>query len=76
MRNLSRRGGVQVILDEKGSWSELADANTALPSDAFESVNSRKRGVLSFLRGKGRDRSPKPTVPGVLGKEGARHIIG
>ena len=33
--------------------------------------------MLGFLRGKkGRDRSPKPMERGVLGKEGARVVVG
>lgn len=66
-----------MVLEEAGSWSELADQSVTVP-DGYDSTGSRKanRGMLSFLtRSKGRDRSPKPTEPGVLGKEGARQII-
>jgi serine/threonine kinase 32 len=69
-----------MVLEETGSWSELADHSTTLPAEGYEGlVNKGKmsnNGMLAFLtRKKGRDRSPKPTEPGVLGKEGSRHII-
>lgn len=66
-----------MVLEETGSWSELADHNvTTLSGDGYDSLSGRKnRGVFGFLRSKGRDRSPKPTEPGVLGKEGTRQII-
>ncbi|KAJ5650472.1 Serine/threonine-protein kinase 32B [Penicillium longicatenatum] len=68
-------------LDEAaGSWSELANHSSTLPAEGLEGDASKGKGsnsgMLSFLsRKKGRDRSPKPTEPGVLGKEGARQII-
>lgn len=72
---MSRSGGVQMVLDEAGSWSNLADRDGALP-DAAGKGKGGNAGMFSFLnRKKGRDRSPKPTEPGVLGKEGARQII-
>ncbi|KAJ5105776.1 Serine/threonine-protein kinase 32B [Penicillium alfredii] len=50
-----------------------------LPAEGLEGGGEKSKpnsGMLSFLsRKKGRDRSPKPTEPGVLGKEGARQII-
>ncbi len=68
-----------MVLDEGGSWSNLADQSSNLPADAQGEVSVRgeKSGsMLGFLsRKKGRDRSPKPKEPGVLGKIGARHII-
>lgn len=68
-----------MVLDEGGSWSNLADQSSTLPADAAGEGSSRgeKSGsMLGFLsRKKGRDRSPKPKEPGVLGKMGARHII-
>lgn len=37
----------------------------------------RPTGMLGFLnRKKGRERSPKPQEAGVLGKEGARVVVG
>ncbi|OXV07335.1 hypothetical protein Egran_04900 [Elaphomyces granulatus] len=79
-RKPSKGGGVQMVLEETGSWSELADHSTTLPAEGYEGlVNKGKmsnNGMLAFLtRKKGRDRSPRPTEPGVLGKEGSRHII-
>ena len=68
-----------MVLDEGGSWSNLADQSATLPVDAAGEASSRpeKSGsMLGFLsRKKGRDRSPKPKEPGVLGKIGARHFI-
>ncbi|KAL1970039.1 hypothetical protein VTN77DRAFT_6444 [Rasamsonia byssochlamydoides] len=78
-RKMSKGGGVQMVLEETGSWSELADQSSTLPAEGYEGVANKKGGsggMLSFFgRKKGRDRSPKPTEPGVLGKEGARQII-
>ncbi|KAL4885262.1 kinase-like domain-containing protein [Aspergillus karnatakaensis] len=78
-RKTSKGGGVQMVLEEAGSWSELADQSSTIPVDGFDAANKGKpsnSGMLAFLsRKKGRDRSPKPQEPGVLGKEGARQII-
>jgi serine/threonine kinase 32 len=78
-RKTSKGGGVQMVLEEAGSWSELADQSATLPAEGFDASSKGKStnsGMLSFLsRKKGRDRSPKPQEPGVLGKEGARQII-
>ena len=76
-REVSKGGGVQMVLNEGGSWSGLADQSSTLPADAAEGARPDKGGsMLGFLnRKKGRDRSPKPKEPGVLGKIGARHII-
>ncbi|KAL4980910.1 kinase-like domain-containing protein [Aspergillus desertorum] len=78
-RKTSKGGGVQMVLEEAGSWSELADQSATLPAEGFDAGSKGKStnsGMLSFLsRKKGRDRSPKPQEPGVLGKEGARQII-
>ncbi|KAJ5352158.1 AGC-kinase C-terminal [Penicillium brevicompactum] len=77
-RQMSKSGGVQMVLNEAGSWSELAHTST-LPAEGLEGGDDKGKqanGMLSFFsRKKGRDRSPKPTEPGVLGKEGARQII-
>jgi hypothetical protein len=68
-----------MVLDEAASWSELADQSSTLPAEGYENLGARGKpnsGMLAFLsRKKGRDRSPKPQEPGVLGKEGARQII-
>lgn len=79
-RITSPGGGVQVTLDGKGSWSELARQDATLPTDA-NCVDGTKQessgGMFGFLRGKkGRSHSPKPKERGVLGKEGARVVIG
>jgi serine/threonine kinase 32 len=80
-RKMSKGGGVQMVLEETGSWSELADQSSTLPAEGYEDLLNKgekppNSGMLAFLnRKKGRERSPKPTEPGVLGKEGARHII-
>lgn len=76
-RQMSKSGGVQMVLDESGSWTQLSDQTSSLPGDAAGDGRGDKSGsVLGFLsRKKGRDRSPKPKEPGVLGKYGARHII-
>lgn len=79
----SPTGGVQVTLDGGGSWSDLARQDATLPTDATGANNdpSGKQessgGVFGFLsRKKGRGNSPKPKERGVLGKEGARVVIG
>ncbi|KAK4166486.1 kinase-like domain-containing protein [Cladorrhinum sp. PSN259] len=80
----SPTGGVQVTLDGGGSWSDLARQDATLPADASGANNdpdgksdSGSGGVFGFLsRKKGRGNSPKPKERGVLGKEGARVVIG
>ena len=71
-------GGMQVVLGETGSWSELAKQDATLPADAkmVEAVAAKPSGMLGFLsRKKGRGNSPKPQERGILGKEGARVVI-
>lgn len=72
-RSTSMGGGVQVVLNETGSWSDMANQSSSL----IQNPNAeRPSGMLGFLsRKKGRDRSPKAKERGVLGKEGARVII-
>lgn len=82
----SPTGGVQVTLDGGSSWSDLARQDATLPADASGANNdingkpsseSSGGGVFGFLRGKkGRGNSPKPKERGVLGKEGARVVLG
>lgn len=86
----SPTGGVQVTLDGGSSWSDLARQDATLPADASGANNepgkdgsigsgsgSGSGGVFGFLRGKkGRGNSPKPKERGVLGKEGARVVLG
>lgn len=79
MRQPSKGGGVQMVLDETGSWTNLADQTPPYPPDSADSGGKLEKGggsMLGFLsRKKGRDRSPKPKEPGVLGKIGTRHIM-
>ncbi|KAK0707537.1 kinase-like domain-containing protein [Lasiosphaeris hirsuta] len=79
----SPTGGMQVTLDGGGSWSDLARQDATLPADASGANNDLagkpegSGGVFGFLnRKKGRGHSPKPKERGVLGKEGARVVIG
>lgn len=78
-RSTSMGGGVQVVLNEQGSWSDMANSSQGMViSDDAQSRIEKPAGVLGFLgRKKGRDRSPKAKQRerGVLGKEGARVII-
>lgn len=72
-RSTSMGGGVQVVLNETGSWTDMANQSSALVQNPQAEKPS---GMLGFLsRKKGRDRSPKAKERGVLGKEGARVII-
>jgi len=73
-RSTSMGGGVQVVLNETGSWTEMANQSSALVQNP--QAVEKPSGMLGFLsRKKGRDRSPKAKERGVLGKEGARVII-
>lgn len=77
-RKESMGGGMQVVLDGTGSWSELAKQDATLPADAklVEAGAAKPGGMLGFLsRKKGRGHSPKPQERGILGKEGARVVI-
>ncbi len=74
-RSTSMGGGVQVVLNETGSWSEMANQSSAMVVGDDKSIQ-KPTGMLGFLtRKKGRDRSPKAKERGVIGKEGARVII-
>ncbi|KAI9151759.1 Serine/threonine-protein kinase 32C [Paramyrothecium foliicola] len=76
----SATGGVQITLDGGGSWSELARQDATLPTDANSAADGKTEsssGMFGFLRSKkGRTNSPRPRERGVLGKEGARVVIG
>lgn len=79
-RSTSTGGGVQVVLNEQGSWSDMANSSSAMvtPTEEQHGAGSKPSGMLGFLgRKKGRDRSPKgkQRERGVLGKEGARVVI-
>lgn len=71
---------MQVTLDRSVSWSELARQDATLPADANTVVDAKNEGsggMFGFLKRKrGRNNSPKPRERGVLGKEGARVVIG
>lgn len=73
-RSTSVTGGVQVVLDETSSWSDLTDPSSTIPSEG-KGDHKGKQGMLGFLSRKGRGSSPKPQERGVLGREGARHIV-
>ncbi|KAL6405576.1 AGC/YANK protein kinase [Ilyonectria robusta] len=79
-RIISPTGGVQVTLDRGGSWSELARQDATLPTDAnnaAEGENEGSGGMFGFLNSKkGRSDSLKPKKRGVLGKKGARAVVG
>lgn len=62
-------GGVQVVLDENGPWTDLNS------KDAVQ--KNKPSGMLGFLsKRRGRASSPKPQECGVLGREGARQVVG
>lgn len=59
-------GGMQVVLDENGPWTDLTNT----------SQKSKPSGMLGFLsKRRGRASSPKPQERGVLGREGARVVV-
>ncbi|KAF2149569.1 kinase-like protein [Myriangium duriaei CBS 260.36] len=65
--------GVQVTLNETGSWSDMANQSQSMVQDDARKGSS----MLGFLRSKkGRDKSPKARERGVIGKEGARVVVG
>jgi serine/threonine kinase 32 len=75
----SATGGVSFTLDGTGSWSDLARRDKTLPADAnaLGAENGGGSGGMFGIFGrKRRGYSPKPKERGVLGKEGARQIIG
>ncbi|KAI0477381.1 kinase-like protein [Xylariaceae sp. FL0804] len=77
----SPTGGISVTLEDTGSWSDLARRDATLPGDAM-AVNDEKAsssssgGMFGIFGRKRRGHSPKPKERGVLGKEGARQVIG
>lgn len=79
-RITSPSGGVSVTLEGAGSWSDLARQDATLPTDANTPGDGKPEGsggMFGFLKSKrGRNNSPKPKERGVLGKEGARVVIG
>ncbi|KAI1369813.1 kinase-like domain-containing protein [Xylaria arbuscula] len=75
----SPTGGMSFTLEGTGSWSDLARRDNTLPTDA-NALGDEKAGgpsgVFGLFGRKRRGYSPKPKERGVLGKEGARQIIG
>ncbi|KAI2472907.1 kinase-like protein [Annulohypoxylon bovei var. microspora] len=76
----SPTGGISVTLEDTGSWSDLARRDATLPADA-NAINDDKTtsgggGVFGLFGRKKRGHSPKPKERGVLGKEGARQVVG
>ncbi|TGJ78373.1 hypothetical protein E0Z10_g10390 [Xylaria hypoxylon] len=75
----SPSGGMSFTLEGTGSWSDLARRDNTLPTDANALGDDKaggSGGMFGFLGRKRRGYSPKPKERGVLGKEGARQIIG
>lgn len=79
-----RGGGLQVVTNDDGTaWDGLKKKEARASNGSSEvregarSTKGKPNGMLGFLsRKKGRERSPKPMEPGVLGKEGARVVVG
>ncbi|KAI4862656.1 kinase-like protein [Hypoxylon rubiginosum] len=74
----SPTGGMSLTLEGAGSWSELARRDKTLPADAAMNDESGAGGggVFGLFGRKKRGHSPKPKERGVLGKEGARQVVG
>ncbi|KAI1323921.1 kinase-like protein [Xylariaceae sp. FL0255] len=75
----SPSGGVSFTLEGTGSWSELARQDATLPTDPNVLGGDKaggSGGVFGLFGRKKRGFSPKPKEKGVLGKEGARQIVG
>ncbi|OTB03663.1 hypothetical protein M426DRAFT_262983 [Hypoxylon sp. CI-4A] len=76
----SPTGGISVTLEDTGSWSDLARRDATLPADASaiseDKSSSGGGGVFGLFGRKKRGHSPKPKERGVLGKEGARQVVG
>ena len=77
-------GGLQVVTNDDGTtWEGLKKKETRTSNgnsqvrEGGRSTKGKPNGMLGFLsRKKGRERSPKPMEAGVLGKEGARVVVG
>ncbi|KAI0155155.1 kinase-like domain-containing protein [Xylariaceae sp. FL1272] len=75
----SPTGGMSFTLEGTGSWSDLARQDATLPTDPNvlgDDKSGGSGGVFGLFGRKKRGFSPKPKERGVLGKEGARQIIG
>ncbi|KAI9810853.1 MAG: hypothetical protein M1826_003442 [Phylliscum demangeonii] len=69
--------GPPLVRNETSSWPDLADASSPPLDSKVDLKGHKPNGMLGFLsRKKGRGVSPKPQERGVLGKEGARHVVG
>ena len=78
-QNINISGGIRDVLGDKGSSpSDAADQKRTNTGNDEKPVGTPKpSGMLGFLsRKKGRDRSPKAKERGVLGKDGARVVVG
>lgn len=73
-----QKGQYEVHALASDDWPQLMEAATRGPAgEQVEEQGKKPSGMLGFLsRKKGRDRSPKARERGVIGKEGARQIIG
>ena len=77
-------GGLQVVTNHDGTaWEGLNKKDPRATNgnndvrEGGRSAKGKPNGMLGFLsRKKGRERSPKPMEAGVLGKEGARVVVG
>lgn len=72
-----------VTTDDGTAWEGLnkkegrASNGSGDVREGGRSTKGKPNGMLGFLsRKKGRERSPKPMEAGVLGKEGARVVVG
>ena len=62
--------------DDTKSWSDLPDPSATIPIEGKINEAKGKPSMLGFLTRKhGRGQSPRPQERGVLGREGARHIV-
>ena len=81
---------MQIVLDDAGIASDANNptlngvgereggrSGTSGSASGPAPVKGKPNGMLGFLsRKKGREKSPKPQEAGVLGKEGARVVVG
>lgn len=76
----SHSNGTQLVPDGGAGDSEVIGELSILPAPegyGGKDAKGGNAGMLSFLnRKKGREKSPRPKDPGILGKIGARQIIG
>lgn len=80
----AKGGGLQVVSNDDGNPLEASNKKERRTSNGHSeareggrSSKGKPNGMLGFLsRKKGREKSPKPMEAGVLGKEGARVVVG